>query len=113
MKYRFGHTSVDTGRLELRRAGQRIALEPQVLAVLIHLIENRDRVVSRDELLRHVWGERSVSDSALSVRIRAARAAVGDDGETQAIIRTIQRTGYRFTAAVEASASISLGRRRA
>jgi len=108
VKYRFGHTSVDTGRLELRRAGQRIALEPQVLAVLIHLIENRDRVVSRDELLRHVWGERSVSDSALSVRIRAARAAVGDDGETQAIIRTIQRTGYRFTAAVEASASISL-----
>ncbi len=109
MLYRFGQCSVDTSRLELWRAGQRVALEPQVLAVLIHLIENRDRVVSRDELLRHVWGDRIVSDSALSVRVRMARAAVGDDGSAQSVIRTVQRTGYRFVADVEASGSIALG----
>ena len=109
MLYRFGHCSVDTSRLELWRAGQRIALEPQVLAVLVHLIENRDRVVPRDEILRRVWGDRIVSDSALSVRVRMARAAVGDDGSAQSVIRTVQRTGYRFVADVEACGSISLG----
>ena len=108
MLYRFGDCNIDTGRRELWRAGQRIAVEPQVLAVLIHLIENRDRVVSRDEIQRRVWGDRLVSDSALSVRVKMARAAVGDDGSTQAVIRTAQRTGYRFVADVEACGSICL-----
>ena len=108
MIYRFGHCSVDTARHELWRSGQRIPVEPQVIAVLIHLIENRDRVVSREELHRRVWGDRIVTDSVLSVRIRAARAAVGDDGNAQAIIRTVHRTGYRFVAHVETSGAMSL-----
>src|SRR5271163_2759023 len=71
-------------------------MEPQVFDLLIYLVKNRDRVVSKDDLLSSIWGGRSVSDSTLTSRINAARKAVGDSGEEQKLIRTIARKGFRF-----------------
>src|SRR5262249_12978084 len=76
-------------------------LQPQVFDLLVHLIENRDRVVTKDDLIELVWRGRIVSDSALTSRINAARAAVEDDGKTQKFIRTMPRKGFRFVAEVE------------
>jgi len=85
-----GHT-LDTDRRELRRGPESIAVEPQVFDLLIYLVENRDRVVSKDDLIASVWGGRIVSDSTLTSRVNAARKAVGDSGEDQKLIRTIAR----------------------
>ena len=104
MIYRFGDCEFDTDRRELIRAGSVRAVEPQVFDVLVYLIENRQRVVSKDDLLEAVWGGRIVSDSALSSRIKVARAAIGDDGRAQALIRTVHKTGFRFVGEVEAVA---------
>jgi len=90
-----GHT-LDTDRRELRRAGAPVAVEPQVFDLLIYLVENRDRVVSKDDLIASVWGGRIVSESTLTSRINAARKALGDSGEEQRLIRTIARKGLRF-----------------
>jgi pimeloyl-ACP methyl ester carboxylesterase/DNA-binding winged helix-turn-helix (wHTH) protein len=102
--YEFGDCQVDLARLELRRAGSRVHVEPQVFDVLAHLIVHRDRVVTKGELLDTVWGDRFVSESALTSRIRAARSAVGDDGGAQRVIRTAHGRGYRFVADVIESA---------
>jgi TolB-like protein/Tfp pilus assembly protein PilF len=107
MLYRFANCSLDTGRLELCRMGERVEIEPQALAVLTYLIEHRDRVVSRPELFQEIWGQRIVTESALSAGIKAARRAVGDNGTTQSVIRTSQRVGYRFVADVAASAPLA------
>ena len=77
-----------------------IAVEPQVFDLLVYLVQNRDRVVSKDDLIASVWGGRIVSDSTLTSRINAARKAVGDSGEDQKLIRTIARKGLRFVGAV-------------
>jgi len=77
--------------------------EPQVLDLLLFLIDNRDRVASRDDLLTSVWGGRTVSESTLSSRINAARRAVGDTGEQQRLIRTLHGKGFRFIGAVQES----------
>lgn len=95
------------GRLELWRLGQRVEIEPQVLAVLTYLIEHRDRAVSRPELFKRICGKRIVTESALSAGVKAARRAIGDDGRAQSVIRTSQRTGYRFVADVAASAPLA------
>jgi TolB-like protein len=108
MLYRFGDCSLDTGRLELWRRDRRIEAEPQILALLTYLIENRDRVVPRTELQEKIWGGRVVSDSALNVRIKGARRAIGDDGRAQSMIRTAQRAGYRFVADVDVLGAITL-----
>lgn len=100
MLYRFGDCELDTGRFELRRARQVVDLEPQVFELLVYLIENRERVVTRRELYEHVWHGRIVTDAALNTRIKAARAAIGDDGKAQQAIRTLHRTGYRFVGQV-------------
>ncbi len=97
-----GH-EIDPRRQELRRAGQVVHIEPQVYDVLVHLVRNRDRIVSKDELLDTVWNGRIVSESALSSRINAARKAIGDDGERQGLIKTIHRRGFRFVGTVEES----------
>lgn len=98
--YRFADCVLDPQRQEMTRGGEPVALEPQVLALLVFLIENRDRVVSRDDILDTVWDGRIVSDATLSSRISAARSAAGDSGETQSVIRTIPRRGFRFVADV-------------
>jgi len=100
MPFAFGEHVLDVERRELRRGGDPVAVEPQVFDLIVYLVQNRDRVVTKDELLDAVWGGRIVSESALTARINAVRRAVGDSGEAQAVIRTIQRRGFRFIAEV-------------
>jgi TolB-like protein/tetratricopeptide (TPR) repeat protein len=100
MQFRFGDHVLDVTRRELRRGGEAIALEPQVFDLLVHLIRNRDRVVTKDDLLASVWGGRIVSESTLTSRINAARKAIGDSGEAQRLIRTSPRRGIRFVGEV-------------
>jgi TolB-like protein/Tfp pilus assembly protein PilF len=100
MLYLFDNFSFDTERRELRRDGEPRAVEPQVFDLLEYLIRNRDRVVSRDDLLAGVWNGRIVSESTLASRINAARTAIGDNGEDQRLIRTILRKGIRFVGTV-------------
>ena len=101
MRFEFGEHLIDVDRRELRRGGESIAIEPQVFDLLVHLVQNRDRVVSRDDLIAAVWGGRIVSDSAVTTRLNAARRAVGDSGATQTVIRTVARKGVRFVAEVQ------------
>jgi TolB-like protein/tetratricopeptide (TPR) repeat protein len=96
MEFRFTDHVLDVARRELRRNGESVALEPQVFDLLVHLIRNRDRVVTKDDLLDSLWGGRIVSESTLNSRINAARRAVGDSGEAQGLIRTLPRKGFRF-----------------
>ena len=101
MQFLFGDHTLDDERRELRRGVEPIAVEPQVFDLLIYLVQNRDRVVSKDDLIASVWGGRIVSDSTLTSRINAARKAVGDSGGTQKLIRTIARKGLRFVGDVQ------------
>ena len=101
MKYLFENHVLDTDRRELRRGSEAVAVEPQVFDLLVHLVENRDRVVSKDDLIASVWAGRIVSDSTLTTRINAARRAVGDTGDEQRLIRTFARKGLRFVADVQ------------
>lgn len=96
MIYDFESYALDVDRQELRRAGGLIPVEPQVLDLLQFLIRNRNRVVSKDDLLAEVWKGRIVSESTLSSRITAVRQAIGDSGDQQRLIRTIPRKGFRF-----------------
>lgn len=96
----FGDISLDAERRELRSRSALIPIEPKVFDLLEFLIQNRDRVVSKDDLVAAVWGGRNVSDSAIAVRINAARRAIGDDGEQQRWIRTVARKGFRFVGEV-------------
>jgi TolB-like protein/tetratricopeptide (TPR) repeat protein len=98
--YRFAAYDLDDHRCELRRAGEVVAIEPQVFSILLYLLRNRDRIVSRDDLIAGVWDGRIVSESTLSSRLTAVRHAVGDSGERQRLIRTVPRKGYRFIGAV-------------
>jgi TolB-like protein/cytochrome c-type biogenesis protein CcmH/NrfG len=100
LPYCFDPYALDPGTRELRRGGELVALEPQVFDLLVFLIENRDRVVSKDDLMAAVWQGRIVSDSTLTSRINAARKAVGDSGDEQVLIRTFARKGFRFVGAL-------------
>ncbi len=101
MIYTFNRYELDLDQYELRRDGERIAVEPQVFDVLAHLVEHRTRVVPKSELLDSVWKTSFVTESALTSRVKAARHAVGDDGQSQQMIRTVHGRGYRFVAPVE------------
>lgn len=96
MQFLFGDYSLDVGRRELRRGQHLVDVEPQVFDLLVYLVRNRDRVVTRDDIFAAVWGGRIVSESTLSSRITAVRKAIGDSGEQQALIRTAARKGIRF-----------------
>ncbi|MDX2378197.1 MAG: winged helix-turn-helix domain-containing protein [Acidimicrobiia bacterium] len=96
--YRFGDCELDAGRRELRRGEISVHLEPQVFDVLARLIVDAGVLVTKDQLLDDVWGSRFVSPSALSSRIKSARAATGDDGTTQRVIRTVHGRGFMFVA---------------
>jgi TolB-like protein/cytochrome c-type biogenesis protein CcmH/NrfG len=107
LQFQFEDFLLDPERRELRRAGQPVALEPQVFDLIDFLIRHRDRVVSRDDLLDAVWNGRVVSESTLASRIALARRALNDSGEEQRLIRTVARKGLRFVGAVaEAAASL-------
>jgi DNA-binding winged helix-turn-helix (wHTH) protein len=101
----FGAYEIDVERRELRRAKTPVHVEPQVFDLLVYLVRNRDRVVSKDDLIASVWGGRIVSHSTLTSRINAARKAVGDSGEDQKLIRTVARKGFRFVGTVRAQSN--------
>ena len=101
MIYVFEDFAFNVDQRELRRGADLIAVEPQVFDLLQHLIQNRERVVSKDDLIEHVWNGRNVSDSTLTSRITAARHAIGDTGDDQRLIRTISRKGIRFVGEVQ------------
>jgi len=94
--FRFDDHVLDIARRELRRGAEPVALEPQVFDLLVYLVRNRRRVVTKDDLIGGVWGGRIVSDSALTTRLNAARRAVNDSGAEQRVIRTVPRRGVRF-----------------
>src|SRR5471032_1156559 len=100
VRYCFEEYALDTARRELRRGSDLVPLEPQVFDLLVYLIQNRERVVSKDDLYATIWEGRAVSESALTTRINAARSAVGDSGEKQRLIKTLLRKGIRFVGEV-------------
>lgn len=98
--YAFGEFELDDALLELRFRGRAQEVPPRVLKALLHLIRNRARAVSRDELAEAVWGGLSVSDAALSQAIMLARKITHDEGDQQRLIKTVRRHGFRFVAPV-------------
>ena len=96
MLFTFDDHVLDTERRELRRGALLVAVEPQVFDLLVYLVRNRSRVVSKDELIQGVWGGRIVSNSAVTTRLNAARKAVADSGSAQLLIRTVHGVGVRF-----------------
>ncbi len=106
MLYRFEDYSIDSAGFELLKAGQPVAIEPQVFELLLLLVANSDRALTKDEVLDHVWKGRIVSEATLSSRIKAARQAIGDDGTAQRLIRTIHGRGFRFHGHVAAETEL-------
>ncbi|MEO0436174.1 MAG: winged helix-turn-helix domain-containing protein [Pseudomonadota bacterium] len=107
MQYRFDDCLLDTARFALYRGKRKVDATPQVLKFLIFLVENRDRVVTRNELLEKLFGRRIVTDNALTVQVRAARKAVGDNSAAPKIIATVHGHGYQFIADVDTKALLS------
>lgn len=104
MLFLFENCALDTDRRELRRGETEVDVEPQVFDLIEYLIRNRERVVSKDDLIASIWRGRIVSDSTLSTRITAARSALGDSGEEQRLIKTLPRKGIRFAGSVREAA---------
>ena len=102
MKYRFSDFELDLVQHELRREGVSVHIEPQVFDVIVHLVRNHDRVVSKDELIDTVWNGRAISEAAFSSRINGARRVLGDNGTDQLFIKTLHRRGFRFVGDVQA-----------
>ena len=102
VRFQFGEFQLDDKLYTLAGPAGAIHVEPQVFEMLRYLIVNRDRVVSKEELLDAIWGDRFVSESALTSRVKAARRAVGDDGQAQRVIKTVHARGYHFVADVRA-----------
>src|SRR5438445_5294469 len=92
---------LDADRRELKRGSELIAIGPKVFDLLLYLVQNREQVVTRDDLLEAVWGGRIVSESTLTSHINAVRKAIGDTGKEQRLIRTVSRRGLRFVGKVE------------
>jgi TolB-like protein len=107
----FGNHRLDLARRELRHGGEQVALEPRAFDLLAFLIQNRDRVVSKDDLLEAIWGGRIVSDSAIATRINAVRRALSDDGAAQRLIRTFSRKGFRFIGEITEQREVPLSGR--
>jgi TolB-like protein/tetratricopeptide (TPR) repeat protein len=101
LRFLFEDYALDTDRRELQRAREEVVVTPQVFDLIEYLIRNRERVVSKDELVSAVWKGRIVSDAALTTRLNAARSAIGDTGEKQHLIKTLPRKGFRFVGAVK------------
>ena len=101
MQFTFDNQTLDIERRELLRDGAPIPVQPQVFDLLVYLVQNRDRVVSKEDLIGLVWGGRTVSDSTFNSRVNAARTAIGDSGKDQKLIRTISRKGLRFVGDVQ------------
>lgn len=107
MIYAFDQFELDLASVELRAAGKTVDLEPQVFALLALLVQNGERMVSKDEIIEKVWDARIVTDAAVASRVKAARQALGDDGKSQRFIRTVHKHGYRFVGNARALPAIS------
>ena len=99
--YRFDDFVADPETWRLSRDGQEIHLEPVVLKLLIYLIANRERLVTRQELMDTVWGDTVISESALTKAVARLRKALDDDSATHRYLETVRSRGYRFVADVE------------
>src|SRR5262245_56689737 len=106
---RFRDFELDLARFELRQSGQRVPIEPQVFDLLLFLTRNSDRVVGKEEIFAAIWGDRIVSDAALSSQIKAVRKALGDDGVAQHMIATVHGRGFRFIAEIERGTDLAGG----
>jgi adenylate cyclase len=107
LRYRFEEFAFDTDRRELHRGAEVVSITPQVFDLLEYLIRNRERVVSKDDLINAVWDGRIVSDAALTTRMNAVRAAIGDTGEEQRFIKTLPRKGFRFVGQVREAREVA------
>lgn len=107
MIYSFDNCTIDTERYQLSVAGKPVSTEPLVFDLLVYLIEHRDRVVTREELLDNLWKGKVVTDAALGARLKDARRAVRDSGSRQAVIKTIHSRGYQFVAEVNSPAKVA------
>jgi len=107
LRYLFAEYAFDTDRRELQRATDAVSITPQVFDLLEYLIRNRERVVSKDDLIKAIWNGRSVSDAALTTRLNAARDAIGDSGEEQRFVRTLPRKGFRFVGQVREAPKVA------
>ena len=105
MIYTFAEFELDLAAVELRADGTTVSLEPQVFALIALLVENRERLVSKDEIVEKVWEGRAVSDAALASRVKLARRALSDDGKSQRLIKTIHGRGFRFVGRARAMRS--------
>ena len=106
MQYRFAEFEIDLSQHELRRLGESVHIEPQVFDLIVHLVRNHDRIVSKDELIETIWNGRIISEAALSSRINGARRALGDNGTDQVFIRTLHKRGFRFMGDVHAISAL-------
>ena len=107
LRYLFEEYAFDTDRRELHRGTDAVSITPQVFDLLDYLIRNRERVVSKDDLIKAIWNGRSVSDAALTTRLNAARGAIGDSGEGQRFIKTLPRKGFRFVGQVREAREVA------
>ena len=101
MRYRFETFFLDTNLRELRDGDKIVEVAPLAFDLLVYLVENRDRVASKDDIVEHVWSGRFVSDATISSGVSAARKALGDAGQDQRMIKTQHGRGFRFVAEVE------------
>jgi DNA-binding winged helix-turn-helix (wHTH) protein len=100
LRYTFENCTFDTNRRELHRGADVVSVAPQVFDLLDYLIRNRERVVSKDDLINAIWNGRVVTDAALTTRVNVTRSAIGDTGEEQRLIKTLPRKGFRFVGLV-------------
>lgn len=105
--FSFGDCRIDFGSRELVRGGEQVSIEPKAFRLLVYLIENRDRAVSKEELQDEIWPKTIVTEAALTRCVSKARLAVGDDSHQQQVIKTVQRHGYRFVGLIQERASPS------
>ena len=108
MIYVFEDFELDAAKVELRAKGAPVAIEPQVFALLLLLVENRERLVSKDEIVERIWDGRIISDAAIASRVKSVRQALGDDGRGQRLIRTVHGTGFRFVGEVTSRPTVSM-----
>jgi DNA-binding winged helix-turn-helix (wHTH) protein len=107
LRYLFEDYTFDTERRELHRAEVAVSITPQVFDLLDYLIRNRERVVTKDDLIGAIWNGRVVSDAALTTRLNAARCAIGDSGAEQRLIKTLPRKGFRFVGQVREAREVA------